>query len=413
MNKIYIILIFPLIVSAYNLKSLIELAEKQNDLILSKKYTEQSSRQTLKSKKSKYFPTLDGGAFYNKDTQANPLQPSDKYGAFAKVGYDIYDGGKRSYTIKSATSTFNSSKYSTQALKKSLALQITQDFFSIKTLQATLQAREEAQKTLKAQLDRVQSFYEAKMATKDDVDRLQADFDTNNYQMESIKFQILSLKSSLTLKTGVKIDKLETSSFKKYTNSKLIHLDTINSLLEQKKSINYSANTVDSYYYPNIRVEDSYTFYGYAGENEFASSIGANPLDKQNTLLLSLNFRLFDYGELRKTKEALLFNAKALDSQINFQIKEQTINYKLAKAKIETEKIKIKSAKSALKAAKSAFRTIEKKYDAGIVDYVVYLDALTKKTSALALYKESLNSLEFAYGAYYYYSGKNIKEELK
>jgi outer membrane protein TolC len=413
MKKISIILLFPFLLSAYNLKTLIELAEKQNDLIVSKKFIEQSKQKELDSKKSAYFPKLDSGAFYQKNTQANPLQPSDTYGAFAKVGYDIYDGGKRSYNTKSATSTLKSSKYATKALKKSLALQITQDFYRAKTLESSLEAREEAQKTLKAQLERVKSFYEAKMATKDDVDRIQADFDTNSYEMESIKFEILSLKSSLSLKTGTDVLKLDKSYFKKSLNQQLEKLDSTKSLLAQKASIEYKAQSVDSYYYPNIKIEDSYTFYGYSGENEFANSIGASPLDKQNSLLVSLNFRLFDYGELRKSKEAVLLNSQALNSQINFQIKEQDINYKLAKAKIKTEEIKIKSAKSALNAANSAFVTIEKKYDAGIVDYIVYLDALTKKTSALALYEESLNSLEFAYGAYYYYSGKDIKEELQ
>jgi len=413
MKKRVLLLFLPIILYGENLKTLIELAEQKNDLVISKKYIEKSNEKNLLSKKSTYFPKLDAGAFYEKDTDANPLQPTDSYGAFAKVSYDIYDGSKRSSLIKSAKSTLTSSIYATKALKKSLALEITHTFFSIKTLESNLKAREEAQKTLKAQLERIKSFYEAKMATKDDVDRLQADFDTINYDMESIRFQILSLKSTLSLKTGVKVDNLDDSEFKKNIDDDILQLDTTKSLIAQKESIKQSANAIESYYYPNIRVEDSYTFYGYSGEDEFANSIGATPLDKQNILLLSLNFRVFDYGELRKAKESTILNSQAIDSQINYQIKEQDINYKLAKAKIKTEEIKIKSAKSALKAAKSAFETIEQKYDAGIVDYIVYLDALTKKTLALALYKESLNSLEEAYGAYYYYAGKDIKEELK
>ncbi len=47
--------------------------------------------------------------------------------------------------------------------------------------------------------------------------------------------------------------------------------------------------------------------------------------------------------------------------------------------RILTANARIKSAKSALTAATSAFITIEKKYNAGIVDYIVYLETLTKK----------------------------------
>ena len=92
---------------------------------------------------------------------------------------------------------------------------------------------------------------------------------------------------------------------------------------------------------------------------------------------------------------------------------EQKMQYALSRARITTAKLRIKSAKSALKASSSAFTTIEKKYNAGIVDYVIYLDALTKKTNAKALYERGLNELEIAYAILYHYSGKNIKEELQ
>ncbi|WP_321778704.1 hypothetical protein [Sulfurimonas sp.] len=59
------------------------------------------------------------------------------------------------------------------------------------------------------------------------------------------------------------------------------------------------------------------------------------------------------------------------------------------------------------------FLTISKKYDAGIVDNVVYLDALSSQTTAKALYETSLNDLEVAFATYYYYAGKNIEEFIR
>ncbi len=89
------------------------------------------------------------------------------------------------------------------------------------------------------------------------------------------------------------------------------------------------------------------------------------------------------------------------------------MRYDLALSAIDTSNIKIKSAKSALIAATSAFKTISKKYDAGIVDNVVYLDALTSQTEAKAIYETSINDLQIAYAVYYYYAGKNIEEFLQ
>jgi len=230
--------------------------------------------------------------------------------------------------------------------------------------------------------------------------------------MESIKFQILSLKKSLELKVGKSITTLEDSSFEKVSFDKYMTLDATKALISKEDSLRSLSESIDSIYYPNIKIEDTYSLYGYSRDEAFAKA-GVTPLDNQNTLMLSLNFRLFDYGAVAKTKEAVLLTSKALNAQVSYQNKEQEMQFALALSRINTAKLKIASSKSALTSAQSAFNTIEKKYDAGIVDYVVYLDALSKKTSVKALYESSLNDLEFAYATYYFYAGKNIEEFIK
>ncbi|MFK5937919.1 MAG: TolC family protein [Sulfurimonas sp.] len=408
-----LLLIAPLLVSGDNLKELIDFATIHNDLVIAKNYTLASKAKEVESKQSAYFPTVDIGGFYQRDDEASPFQAGDVYSGFAKVGLDIYDGGKKSSQIEQSRLSLLSSTYDKKAYKKSLALQITEDFFTIKSLESTLNTREEANKSLKAQLQRITRFYEAKMATKDDVDRVQADFDTNIYNMESIKFQILSLKSQLELKVGKRISSLEKSSFIKNSSKNYKTLDSAHALISQKSSIQKGASAIDSFYYPNLRVEDTYSLYGYERIDPNLIALNASPLDKQNTLLLTLNLRVFDYGNIAKTKEAVLLNAQALEAQILYQTKEQKVQYELSIARIKTANARIKSALSALNAATSAFETIEKKYNAGIVDYIVYLDSLTKKTNSKALYESGLNDLEIAYATLYYYEAKDITEELQ
>ena len=412
MNKKLLVLLLPALLSAQNLHELIRLAQTNNDIVIAKKHSQDAKAKELDSKKSEYFPTVDLGGFYKRDDDVSPFQAGDVYSAYAKLDFEIYDGGRRSSQVDAKKESLKSSNFDSTAFKKSLSLNITKNFFTIKSLQASLNAREEAQKTLKAQLERIKQFYSAKMATLDDVERVQADFDTNLYNMQTIRFQILSLKSQLELTVGEKIASFETSLFKKESNAAFESLDDIKATQAQKRAIVHNANAIDSYYYPNIQIEDKYSLYAYDRLDPLADQF-AQPLDNQNVLLLSANMRLFDFGRLSKTKEALKLNAAALQSQIEYKTKEQKMRYALAVARIETAKLKIKSAKSALNAATSAFETIEKKYNAGIVDYIVYLDALTKKTSSKALYASSLNDLEVAYATYYYYSGKNILEELQ
>src|SRR3990167_6524466 len=407
--KKLIFLVIPAFIYAQNLKSLIEYAQLNNEIVVSSSLNQEAQSKNVDSKKSAYLPVIDVGAYYQRLDDRTPIMAGDVYSGYAKIGFDIYDGGRKSSLLEQAKNEYKSSKYDTDEMKKSLALEITEDFYTVKSLDASLRAKEDASKSLKEQLSRIKKYFEARLATKDDVDRLQSAYDTNIYEIKSLEPQKLTTLKSLELKVGKKIDTLDDSSFKEIMQEDLQPSDAINSLISKESALMSSAESIDSAYYPQIKLEDSYNLYGY-GRSDAMHPEG---LDNQNKILLSANIRLFDFGTLKEAKQAMIISAKALNSQVLYKTKEQKMHHEVALARLDTSKIKIQSAKSALIASESAFETIEKKYNAGIVDYVIYLDALTSKTRADALYETSLNELEIAYAMYYYYSGKNLAEYIK
>ncbi len=407
--KILLLLILPLLIYAESLKSILDFATKNSDLVISKKYSQEAKAKDIKSKEGAYYPTLDIGAYYQSVEQKTPILSGDIYSGYAKAAYDIYDGGKRSALLNQSQKEYKSSSFDTNSIKNTLSLEIVKDFFSIKSLKASLSARDEAKDSLKEQLTRMKRFVIAKVATQDDVDRLQAAYDTNIYEMESTKLQIATLKMMLELKVGKDILTLDDSRFVEFKESELELIDSVKSLMAKKNALVAGSQAVDSIYYPQIRIEDRFSAFGY---NRTDHNVAKGD-DTQNILLLSLNMRLFDNGIEKNAKEALQIEAQALDTQLTYNKKTQNMHYKLAILRIQTVKMKIKSSKSALVSSTSAFEIISKKYDAGIVDNVVYLDALSSKTNAQALYQRSLNELEASYGAYYFYAGKNIEEFLE
>ena len=409
--KRLLFLALPLLLNAESLKSLLAHAKANNELVVSQKYIEQSKQKELDSAQSSYYPTIDANLFYQREDEATSFRPGTTYGAAVKVGFDIYDGGKKSYTSKQKQNELTSSMFTHNDTKKSIALAITQDFYNIKSFEASLNAREEASKVLRAQLERMLQFYDAKLATSDDVDRLQSAYDSNVYAIDSLKFEILSLQSALELKVGKNIDSLDDSKFKKTLSQQSSELDSIQALRANKTALLNLSETVDSYYYPNIRLEDTYTLYGYADEPNF----GGQPiplLDNQNKIMATLNMRLIDFGAIGEQKASIALQAEALNEQIKYKSKEQEMQLSLSIRRVETVKLNIKSSQSALKSAASALKTITKKYNAGIVDNVVYLDALSSHTQAKAFNEKSINELEIAYAMYYYYNSKNIEEFL-
>lgn len=394
---------------AESLKSILDSAHQNNNLVLSSKFSKEAKEKEVASKKSDYFPTIDIGASYKNTSDITLFQIRDVYAGYGRVELDVYDGGVKSSQLERAKDEFRASSHDEAQMKKSLSLQIVQDFYTIKSLESSLIAKEDARKSLEEQLERIKQFYDAKLATQDDIDRLQASYDRNSYEIESLNFEMLSAKKSLELRVGKEIESFDESSFKDTELSDFEENDDIKSLIYKERAIKNSAEALDGAYYPNVKLEDTYTVYGY---DDIAPNHPAK-IDRQNVLMLSMNMRIFDYGSTSESKQALILNSKALNEEIKYMSKEQKMQHEISVARVKSSKQKIRSAKSSLTSASSAFETVNEKYNAGIVDYVIYLDALSAKTDASALYEKSLNDLEVAYAMFYYYGGKKLEDFIK
>ncbi len=94
--KFLLLLSLPLFLYASSLKSLLEYAIDNNNLVLSRSLNQQAKQAEVDSKHSAYYPTLDVGANYQSLNGRTPFYPGDIYGAGATLGLDIYDGGRKS-----------------------------------------------------------------------------------------------------------------------------------------------------------------------------------------------------------------------------------------------------------------------------------------------------------------------------
>lgn len=402
-------LMLPFFAAAESLPSILEHAYKNNNNLKSSKYIKEAKLQEVESQKSGYFPTIDIGASYTNTSDTTPFQIKDVYAGYGRAEFDIYDGGERSALVQKAKDEFSSSQHDEEYLKKELSLEIVRDFYTVLSLQAIIKAKEDAKKSLHEQLERVKQFRGAGLATQDDIERIRASYEKVLYEIESLDFELLEYKRSLELKAGKEIESFDASYFKEADINDIETQDAVKSLIYKERALKNSADAIESIYYPKIKAEDIYTVYEYGdiAEDHFAK------IDRQNVFMLTLNMRIFDYGATKEARESLLLNAKALSEKIKYMSKEQMLRYEISIDRIKSTKAKIKSAKSALVAAASAFETINEKYNAGIVDYIVYLDALSAKTDADSIYKRSLNDLQIAYAIYYFYSGRNLEEFIQ
>lgn len=406
-------LLLPLLVSTFvygqNLETILEKAHQNNMILKSKDYSIQSRKKDIDSINSSYYPTFDMGANYttlNNKTKGSAGDVSQVYG---KVSFDIYDANEKHYKVKSSEALYNASLNDKDAFIRSLEFNIVKDFFHIKNKQVQLDALIEKNTQLKAELERIKKFYEVGSATKDDIDKLNAEYSNNIYTIDAIKHEILSLKKLFILKVGIDIKNFEDSQILKPQDLTQEKSDHVKLLQEQSNSLLAQAKGLDSNYLPKVTLENQYSVYGY-DRDEVGFEKG---IDKQNKLMVSVNMKLFDNGVYKKQKESLMLQKKAIEEQIRQEELSQKINIELATSQIKTIQAQIKSAKDSLIAANNTFETIKKKFEIGSVDNIAFLDALTVKTSTKAQYETAKNNLQIAYANYYYYLNKNIKEYVQ
>ena len=406
--KKYLLLLLPALVCGDNLKTILDYAGKNNNLVQASKLIEDSRAQDIQTKENALYPSIDIGGNMQHLKELPTGQPGDIYSVYAKISYDIYDGGKKSSLVNSAKNDYKSSLYNYNVTKDNLNLDVVQDFYLIKNLKGSLLAKQEAGKSLGEQLNRIKKYFEARLATKNDIDRIQSSYDTNNYEIESIKFQIIQATKTLELKVGKNIDSIENSTFIEILENKFEENSNIKSMKAKRDALLSNIEVINSASLPQLKIENTYSkfYYGQTNENLPAG------LDNQNNLTLTASMKLYDFGVNKSEKQSVMIQAQALSKEIDYKIEEQKIQNNISIARIMASKAKINSSQSALKAAKSAFEVMTEKYNAGLVDYVSYLDSLTSKTNAIVAHEISLNELQTAYAIYYYYNGKNLQDMI-
>lgn len=411
------ILLLPYMISAneVDLKTMLNSAMDYHPAIKSYTYKSMAKEEELESQKRAYFPTIDLGANYQKNDPISIVTPGKTQSAYVVAGLDIYDGGKKSALVSSKKWDYQASVFEKEAFAKNVVLDIINRYFTIQKLQANLVVLNMKSNELSYQIDRAKGFVAAGLATSDDVDKLQAAFDDNNFTIDSTTFALKEQEESLKTQSGLEFDMLAEANLE--DPSGVLSYETYDKtkLLEAKaNSAKESARSVLSAHIPQVSLQNTYTVSKYGDIDSAGGGFGDDFLvDNKNTLMLTANWRIFDGGQILRQKEAIELQSLALKEEQLGSQRDQESAYRLAKERLDTMKSQIKSTTSALKATQSTYEIVTRKFEAGLADNVAYLDALNAHSATMSRYKSALYDYEIAKSLYYYFAGKNPKEYIK
>ncbi len=412
MKKILISTVLPVLIWAggLDLRTIITKAE-HNSLGKAKSLNIRSKELDIRAAESGYAPTVDIGLSQVINSPVTRQTPGSVGTAFIKTQMNLFDGGRKALTKEAKDFELDAAIYEKEAYAKSTALQVVRQYFALKKLKANFKALKQRGKELKAQLARVKKLKKAGMATRSSVARLNAAYEGNRYAIENMQLAIESSRENLKLLSGLKIQNLKRNYFTEPRGVGFRIFEATRAMQAQANAVGKNAQAVKAAYSPQVNMSYAYnkTAFGDLAKGVPPASLP----DHSHKFQITAAMRLYDGGTMESKSEAIRYKKLALLSQIRHEIKKQKMNFRLAKKRLSASRAQIRSARSALSAAKSAYNEAKKNYEAGVIDNVTYLDALSGLTEARARYQASRYDYEINKAMYYFYAGANLKRYIR
>ncbi|WP_276896440.1 TolC family protein [Helicobacter japonicus] len=404
--------------------TLVELLDgaKKNYNLEAKDLAILQAKATSRAAYGEFLPTLDG-AYQYQDTD-NPSMRLKTYTGSIKGNWEIFSGFKTYNKVREKGSLYRASIEDREHTKDQLFLNVIEQYYGYFTNRAQLLSLDQKRTQLESNIRRVERLFGSGLTTIDDVESLRAELLATQHDIENINMEIERNKLMLSLLANTEVQELERKEIK----APIFKLDEnrhdLNMLNFQALSAKYQARQIN--YLPIVSISDTYVM------NSDIKKAGAitlkdtsmGSLDQmypflsrqfplnQNQIMINATIHLDALTTYRQYESARLGYLKSL-KELAYKKEEQKKDERMYRKSLEIAVAKIKASEAALRSATIAFENVAKKYDAQILNFVDYLQSLTKKFEAESTYNQALNNYEMQKAYYIYYSGQDLQEHIK
>lgn len=434
MKKIYIFLSFCVFLGGSevkfdgNLPELISAAQSSNLAQISN-YEPQKAQLQKEAVKSAYMPsfTIDGGySFLSGDI--NVLRPQRAATARAILELAVYDGGKREALLSSLSHLSASEILKNEDYQNLLAFNATRLYFSFLSLGELATAKEGEINYLKNALNRLEKYYRAGLSDESEYEAINARYAMALAERLEITQNQNEIKNQIYALTGRDIEPV--------AGSRIAFLDDENSSSPKSAKpelealrLNFAAALEDekitaSETNPQIFIKNTYTFmrthydrnllpaqYRSALEPYFDDFFKPNL--NTNELILGFSWKAFDFGANKKRREIKRISALQAKLNLDQKLLQNELNLANIKNDLKTLEQKIAAGKSALNSAQTSLNAVSKKYEAGLLGYVEFLNATAQSFSAGSALELSKSKFEIKKAEYLYERGGKIAENIE
>jgi len=410
MKKLSLLCLFPLLAFSGNLQQLLTLAE-QNKHVESSRYELEAAKEKEYATKSGYMPSLSFGANQTYNQEESMLSPEKSRTGAATLSFTIYDGGKREALFSQQEALVKSATFSLASVQNNVSLNVIYYYFNYISTLASKESTLQKMEQLEAERYRLEKYLSVGSATADELQKIISSIEQTKVDLLTLDNTLNNISNTLEYLTGKEVSVEAGSSVRlqETQSSDDAKRFDIQALEESVQSAKAEAEAAKAPHLPTIKIEDTYSRFKY----DYANPLWNSDADHQNTVQLSMQWKIFDFGSTSASVQAAQKNYLAKSSDLAYEKQKAKASYKSAQNSYKTALAKIDAAKARLSASEMTYELVKKKFQQGIVNNVTYLDALTDKFNARSQLQTALNEVEYQKAVLLYEMGKEIKGAIQ
>jgi len=263
---------------------------------------------------------------------------------------------------------------------------------------------------LEAERYRLEKYLSVGSATADELQKIISTIEQTKVDLLTLDNTLNNISNTLEYMTGkeVRVESGSTIAFHEGKVEDATRFDIL-ALEQSVQSSRAEAQAAKAPHLPTIKIEDTYSRFKY----DYANPAWDSDADRQNTVQLSMQWKIFDFGSTSASYQAAQKMYLSKNSDLAYEKDKAKASFKSAENSYKTALAKIEAAKAKLQASETTYEYVKKKFQQGIVNNVTYLDALSDKFNARSQLQTALNEVEYQKAVLLYEMGKEIKGAIQ
>ncbi|HEG5635490.1 TPA: multidrug efflux RND transporter outer membrane subunit CmeD [Campylobacter jejuni] len=410
--------LYPLAMLASNLHEFITLSQNNESYLIKKMQSEQANLDKEQAFRN-YLPSLSLSSAYvanNKDRFI--IDPQESLFAKVSLNFLLFDGGAREANLRALESREKLSFLDKEQNKNYLALNAITLYFNTLSLEKILLANQQKVSFLKSTFERLQKFYDAGLSSKDELESIKAKYHLSLLELSQNELKLANIQKEIKILSDTDF-KVQGNAFLENPQQEKSQNYEVMIAKEQINLAKESVNLAKAEYFPKFYIQDNFNFY----KNNYNPKVAApfanladqflEKYSQGNQFILGMEWKIFDFNARAKEVEKERLNVQIANANARFSERKnkEELNYLDKSLKVLQEQIL--ALNLSLNAANLAFESVDKKYQAGLVSYVEYLQALEAKFKAQSDLELAKNEFEITKANYYFNAGIDLNSKVK